>query len=211
MPFIKKRNLFNSLACFALFLAFTHLVINFSLFKAIDERLAERPRPFYTALRYFSLMIFDNYGLRWVSFLVLLIIALLAYRKKREYIFLITPVVALLAVNACVAFFKFTLNRSKPTSGNSIFFTEGYHSYPSGHMVNIVVMYLLVFYIIKKITLFPIERVRPYLYINFVMSSGFFITSVERNTHWLTDLVAGVLLGFAIYFSVVSFMEKYSK
>ena len=207
----KQRTLFTASFYLLSFLLLTLVIVKLSFFKAIDETLAVRDRPFYSTERYFSLMIFDNYGLRWVSFIVLASFSLLAYKRVRKSFLLFTPLIALLVVNLSVAGVKFFVDRSKPTSGRSTFFTENYHSYPSGHMVNIIVMYLLSFYIIKKFTLFKAKRVLPYRYLNVAMTIGFIATSVERNTHWLSDLLAGVLLGLAIYYFVKAWLENLTK
>ena len=188
---------FLSLLCFILF---TYAVVNLDFLKTLDEKLVREPRPFYTTLRYFTLMIFDNYGLRWVSFVALIIFSLLAYKKIKHNIFLFLPFLALLLVNGSVAFFKFFLDRSKPSSGYSNWQTSIYHSYPSGHMVNIVVIYLLAFLLIKNSGIFESKRVKPYYLMNAVLTFGFFTTSLLRNTHWLTDLIGGVFLGVALYY-----------
>lgn len=198
-----KKSLFFG----ALFLIFTFLIVVFKFLAFVDSFLALPDRPYYTTLNYFTVMIPDNYGLRAVSIIPLIVICLLIYRKNKAKAVIFFPFIALLVDNLAVAFFKYSLNRSKPSSLTSIFFSQS-HSYPSGHIVNIILMYNLSLLLIIKYQLVSITRLKPYLYINLSLTIIFTLTSLIRNTHWFTDLVGGSLLAFSLLYLSIAIGNK---
>jgi membrane-associated phospholipid phosphatase len=204
---LKGKPQYLSLTYFSLFSLFTIFIVKFKFLKSIDEALAKPIRPFYTPLRYYTLMISDNYGLRWVTLLAPLLASLYIYYKKENLKPFILTLLAFILDNGLTGVIKYLLNRSKPSSLHSKFFTENYHSYPSGHLVNIILIYSLTLYLLKKYTDLDFNRLKIYYYFNTFMATSFFITSLMRNTHWLTDLIGSLLLSPAIFY-LLSYIDS---
>jgi membrane-associated phospholipid phosphatase len=145
----------------------------------------------------------DHLGLRGVTATILLIIAALIWRLHRQWRPIVLAAVALLSLNLVVGALKIMVGRTKPRLGLDVIDAGGM-SFPSGHSANAVLTWGLIAYLLIQYS--RRARARTGRLIVSVVSITFAVCAVSlfRNTHWLTDLVGGVLIGAALLTSLMA-------
>ena len=151
--------------------------------------------PFFTRLGDWQTII----GL---SIIVVAILGLL--RKRREIIFFLA---ALISGEIIKELLKFLIHRARPDAAFALIQESGY-SFPSGHTVMSVIFYGMICYFIyqacknkwQKIILLVATAILVFLI-------GY--SRIYLGVHWVADVVAGWLVGFAILaFFVIMFERK---
>jgi uncharacterized membrane protein YkvA (DUF1232 family) len=120
---------------------------------------------------------------------------------RRHSVRPVLPVVAAELVSAvAVLAFKATLHRAPPNNQNALphperlFSDPASQSYPSGHLVVAIVWYGVLALLLTGLVA---DRWRRLLRI--VPPAVLFVTTVYLSFHWLTDSIAGLLLGLLLY------------
>jgi membrane-associated phospholipid phosphatase len=157
----------------------------------------------------------DHLGLRGVTAAILLALSLEIARRHRVWRPIILSVVALIALNLVVGFLKLTVGRTKPRLGLDLVDAGGM-SFPSGHAANAILTWGLIAYLLIQYSR-RARRVTGRLVV-IVASITVAVCSVSlfRNTHWLTDLIGGVLVGACLLLVIIAWdrhalMERPSK
>jgi len=90
-----------------------------------------------------------------------------------------------------------------PSLGHQI----GRWSFPSGHLVRATLTYGLVLYLAERWELFGRDssRLSPVLVL-VVFFVGYGV--VYLGWHWLSDAIGGLLLGLALLFALVAYLER---
>ena len=111
--------------------------------------------------------------------------------------------IALLALNGVVGVFKLAIGRTKPRLNMDIL-NFGGMSFPSGHISNAVLIWGLFAYLIYRYTHRAIHRA-TFLTVAVSLVTGVVAAvSLYRNTHWLSDLIGGILIGAALLVLVMA-------
>jgi undecaprenyl-diphosphatase len=139
-------------------------------------------------------------GQRGIAVLPLVLVTLLAMVRTRSVRPLVTVVGVLLSTAFVVGAMKLSLGRTAPDTGMDIFGADA-SSYPSGHAVNTVIIWTLVLRIVfglygDKLSAVSTPLRRALLVA--MVATGCGISMVGLNYHWLTDVLAGWLLGIAL-------------
>lgn len=129
----------------------------------------------------------------WLA-LVALGLAVLLARRTRSWRPLLLPVVAFAATSVVVYAFKLWTDRGAPRSDRVELFSGG-ESYPAGHVVVTIVWYGVIVTLLAALVRLP-PRLR--LAIRVVPVAVVFVTTIYVSFHWLTDDVAGLLLGLLL-------------
>jgi len=117
----------------------------------------------------------------------------------------VRPMVLVLATFAAsyavVVPLKMLADRSAPhsvrTNAVELFANDIGWSYPSGHLVNAVIWYPLLILLLERLLRRPLpDRVRRAVRVAPVLIAGMTVTYL--GFHWLSDAVAGLILGFAL-------------
>lgn len=145
------------------------------------------------------LMLLDNLGLRSLTTITLLILTLIIARKIRDYKIFRLVIFNILLLNLLVGSLKLAFGRCKPREFIESCMLSGGMSYPSGHVANAVATWSLVAYFV---TLYVssskrVENLTKGVYISVVLLVS--ITSLLRNTHWVTDIISGALAGLITF------------
>ncbi len=188
----------------ALFALLTIFVITPSFVTRLDERLGDRQPPRLTGLGRQIIIGLDDLGLRGFSATVLLIAAIFISFRFRSWRPINLSLLSLIGLNAVVGGLKIAFGREKPRLGRDALHVVSVGSYPSGHAANAILTWGLFAYLIYRYTHRAIDRAGMLTAAVGAVTLVVSTVSLYRNTHWLSDLVGGVLIGGAILVFVIA-------
>lgn len=192
----------------AVFGLLTIFVVNPSIVTQMDDRIGHRPPPHLTGLANTAILALDDIGLRGFSATVLLIAAVLIGLRFRSWRPINLSLLSLIGLNVVVGGLKIAFGREKPRLGADHFHFASIGSYPSGHSANAILTWGLLAYLIYHYTHRAMDKAKLLGAIVGAATLTVCIVSLYRNTHWLSDLVGGVLIGGAILVFVIA-VDRY--
>ena len=202
-----RRALKWSACLFAGFLLVTQQVVTYGPITDIDEFFSESKHPHFKGLSAFIIRRLDDLGLRGVSGIALLIVALYISRRFRTWRPINLGLLAFISLNIVVGGFKYALGRTKPRIGIDLLHAGGM-SYPSGHASNAIFIWGVIAYLIYRYA--HVNRYRGRLASAGVglLATTVCTVSLIRNTHWFSDLFGGLLLGGALLVLIIA-IDRY--
>ncbi len=202
-----RRALKWSASLFTGFLLVTHQVLISGPFIEIDRWFSEADHPRFRGVSAFIIRRLDDLGLRSVSGIALLIVAVYISRRFKTWRPINLGLLAFLSLNIVVGAFKYGLGRTKPRIGIDLVHAGGM-SYPSGHASNAIFIWGVVAYLIYRYA--HVDRYRGRLASAGVatLSLTVCVVSLLRNTHWFSDLFGGLLLGGALLVLIIA-IDRY--
>ncbi len=202
-----RRALKWSASLFTGFLLVTHQVLISGPFNDIDRWFSEADHPRFRGVSAFIIRRLDDLGLRSVSGIALLIVAVYISRRFKTWRPINLGLLAFLSLNIVVGAFKYGLGRTKPRIGIDLVHAGGM-SYPSGHASNAIFIWGVVAYLIYRYA--HVDRYRGRLASAGVatLSLTVCVVSLLRNTHWFSDLFGGLLLGGALLVLIIA-IDRY--
>jgi membrane-associated phospholipid phosphatase len=202
-----RRALKWSAALFAGFLIVTYQAVNYGPITEVDRYFFELNHPEHSGFTEFLIRRFDDLGLRGVSGIALLIVAIYISRRFKTWRPINLGLLAFISLNIFVGGFKYALGRTKPREGLDLFGAGGM-SYPSGHASNAIFIWGIIAYLIYRYA--NVNRYRGRLASTAVGALAFTVCTVSliRNTHWFSDLFAGLLLGGSLLVLVIA-IDRY--
>jgi membrane-associated phospholipid phosphatase len=161
----------------------------------------------------YGLGVFSYLGSIEITVVVAALLGVALFRGLR--LLAVLPVAFVLAGSALEILFKQlivsaaptrTLQRFPellPTFGHRI----GHYSFPSGHVVRATITYGLVLYLAERWELFGRDssRLSPVLVL-VVFFVGY--ATIYVGWHWLSDVIGGLLLGLALLFALIAYLER---
>lgn len=177
---------------FMVFLGFTALALGPLISLDAYFNLASPPPAWMSFLH-----VMDRIGQRAVCLPVLAVATVVCCRSRESWRPAWVVAASVFSLNLVVLILKLVLGRAQPESADPSFFTGGM-AYPSGHTANIVLVYGLTVYLLRRY-----RRVRRGLLAVmwtavFVLSVTMVVTSLTLNWHWFADLIAGLLVGATV-------------
>jgi len=145
---------------------------------------------------------YDKVGQRSVLVPILLIVAGVLARRHRTWRPVVLAAMSFLVLNVVVGAMKLIIGRSETETGNPDVLAGGI-IFPSGHSSNMVLTGGVIVYLLLRYAKNPPARSVAALWT--VLTLLTIVTSVYIGSHWLTDLVAGVLVGGLLLQSVILF------
>jgi membrane-associated phospholipid phosphatase len=202
-----RRALKWSASLFAGFLLVTHQVLINGPFIEIDRWFSETDHPRFRGVSAFVIRRLDDLGLRSVSGIALLIVAVYISRRFKTWRPINLGLLAFISLNVVVGAFKYGLGRTKPRIGIDLLHAGGM-SYPSGHASNAIFIWGVIAYLIYRYA--HVDRYRGRLASAGVatLSLTVCIVSLLRNTHWFSDLFGGLLLGGGLLVLIIA-IDRY--
>ena len=202
-----RRALKWSASLFTGFLLVTHQVLISGPFIEIDRWFSEADHPRFRGIWAFIIRRLDDLGLRSVSGIALLIVAVYISRRFKTWRPINLGLLAFLSLNIVVGAFKYGLGRTKPRIGIDLVHAGGM-SYPSGHASNAIFIWGVVAYLIYRYA--HVDRYRGRLASAGVATLSLTVCAVSllRNTHWFSDLFGGLLLGGALLVLIIA-IDRY--
>ena len=139
----------------------------------------------------------DHIGLRGVTATVLLLVSIGISLRIQWWRPFRLAVLALVSHNVAIGAVKVLMGRTSPRSDVDELLAGGFH-YVSGHSANAALSWGLVAYLLYRFTNSPMWVKRGAAGFAVVASVVMTVVSLYRNTHWVTDLVSGVLVGITL-------------
>ena len=192
----------------ALFALNTLLVTSSNSYRRLDGLIGDRQSPRLHGLTRTLVLSIDNLGLRGLSATLLLLAAFAISLRFKSWRPLNLSFLALLGLNVVVGALKILLSRSKPRDGSDLFHIGGVGSYPSGHAANAILTWGVLAYLIYRYTHRALGRAKILQSGVALVSLGVSAVSLYRNTHWLSDLVGGLLIGGSLLVLVIA-VDRY--
>ena len=202
-----RRALKWSAGLFAGFLLVTQQVVTYGPITDIDGYFSESDHPHFKGISAFIIRRLDDLGLRSVSGIALLIVALYISRRFKTWRPINLGLLAFISLNVVVGGFKYALGRTKPRIGIDLLHAGGM-SYPSGHASNAIFIWGVIAYLIYRYA--HVNRYRGRLASAGVglLATTVCTVSLIRNTHWFSDLFGGLLLGGALLVLIIA-IDRY--
>ena len=145
---------------------------------------------------------YDKMGQRSVLVPILLLVAGIFARRHRTWRPVVLATVSFLVLNVVVGAMKILIGRSETETG-SVDVLSGGVIFPSGHSSNMVLSGGLIIYLFWRYAADPPLRRLTVLIAALTLLT--ILTSLYIGSHWLTDLVGGVLVGGLLLQSVILF------
>jgi membrane-associated phospholipid phosphatase len=198
-----RRALKWSAGLFAGYLYITYQVLTDGFLVRIDRELNNWHHPKFHGLSNFIIRRLDDLGLRSVSGISLLIVALYISRRFKTWRPINLGLLSFISLNVVVGAFKYALGRTKPRMGLDILHAGGM-SYPSGHASNAIFIWGVIAYLIYRYA--HVDRYNGRLASAAVGLLALTVCTVSllRNTHWFLDLFGGLLLGGALLVLIIA-------
>ena len=195
-----RRALKWSAGLFAGYLYITYQVLTNGFLIRIDRELSNLEHPRFTGTVGFIIRRLDDLGLRSVSGISLLIVALYISKRFKTWRPINLGLLSFISLNVVVGAFKYGLGRTKPRDGLDILHAGGM-SYPSGHASNAIFIWGVVAYLIYRYA--HVDRYNGRLASAGVglLALTVCVVSLLRNTHWFLDLFGGLLLGGCLLYT----------
>jgi undecaprenyl-diphosphatase len=211
-PLLSRRLLITAGAFFAAFLVVAVLV-DLGAFGGLNLRLTQYLQGRGSAGQDIGLGIFSYLGSIEVTFLIAILIGIALFRGLR--LLAVLPVAFILAGSALEIIGKQLI--VSPAPGRAFrHFPEflpslghqiGRYSFPSGHVLRATIVYGLVLYLSERWELFGRDssRLSPVLVL-VIFFVGYAV--VYLGWHWLADALGGLLLGLALLFALIAYLER---
>jgi membrane-associated phospholipid phosphatase len=149
--------------------------------------------------------VYDKVGQRSVLIPALLIVAGILARRHRTWRPVVLAGVSFLVLNVVVGAMKILIGRSETETGDPSVLSGGV-IFPSGHSSNMVLTGGLIIYLLWRYTDRP--PVRRLILLVSVMTAVTIAVSIYIGSHWVSDLIAGALVGGLLLQTVIMFDRK---
>ncbi|WP_064092142.1 phosphatase PAP2 family protein [Rossellomorea aquimaris] len=193
---MKKPQYISAIISFILFMSIAHFVF-YKMNIPFDPYLLEVMGN-WEMIKMFSVL-----GTELVIGFSSIALILFLWWKKKDYVGVLTVVVAVAGSNVLNKVIKGLMERERPTFAHG---EEGY-SFPSGHaMVGIVFLFIIAYYISKEFTSI---KIKVTLYIcGFLLAFVTGISRIAENAHYPSDVAAGFFLGYSYFVLCITLYEK---
>jgi len=146
--------------------------------------------------------LYDKMGQRSVLVPILLLVAGVFARRHRTWRPVVLAMVSFIVLNVVVGAMKILIGREETETG-SVDVLAGGVIFPSGHSSNMVLSGGLVIYLFWRYAVDP--PLRRLTVLVTALTTLTILTSLYIGSHWLTDLVGGVLVGGLLLQAVILF------
>jgi len=146
--------------------------------------------------------LFDKAGQRTVLIPVLLVVAGILAWRHRTWRPVSLAVFTVLSLNLVVGAMKILIGRAETETGSVDVLTGGV-IFPSGHASNMVLTGGLIIYLLRRYTERPPVRLLTAVVVVATMLTC--ATSIYVGSHWVSDLIGGMLVGGLLLQAVIVF------
>jgi membrane-associated phospholipid phosphatase len=211
-PILSRRLLITAGVFFAAYLAIA-ILVDLGAFGRLNLRVTHYLEGRGSPGQDYGLGVFSYLGSIEVTLVIAVLIGVALFRGLR--LLAVLPVAFVLAGSALEILFKQLIVIAAPTRALQRFpeflpsFSHkiGHYSFPSGHVVRATITYGLVLYLAERWELFGRDssRLSPVLVL-VVFFVGY--ATVYLGWHWVSDVIGGLLLGLALLFALIAYLER---
>lgn len=144
--------------------------------------------------------VYDKVGQRSVGIPILLLVAGILGRRHRTWRPVWLAGATVLILNLVVGAMKVLIGRAETETGSVDVFSGGV-IFPSGHSSNMVLTGGLIIYLVRRYTNNP--PTRSLVAVVAVLTTLTIATSIYIGSHWVSDLIGGVLVGGLLLQAVI--------
>jgi membrane-associated phospholipid phosphatase len=148
---------------------------------------------------------YDKFGQRSVLLPILLAVAGVLARRHRTWRPVVLAFTSFAILNIIVGAMKLIIGRSETRTGDPSVFNGGV-IFPSGHSSNMVLTGGVLVYLLMRYAKHP--PVRRVVSGWTILTALTIATSLYLGTHWISDLIGGVLVGGLLLQAVIVFDRK---
>jgi membrane-associated phospholipid phosphatase len=148
---------------------------------------------------------YDKFGQRSVLLPILLVVAGVLARRHRTWRPVVLAFTSFAILNIIVGAMKLIIGRTETGTGDPSVFNGGV-IFPSGHSSNMVLTGGVLVYLLMRYAEHP--PVRRVIALWTFLTSLTITTSLYLGTHWISDLIGGVLVGGLLLQAVIVFDRK---
>jgi membrane-associated phospholipid phosphatase len=148
---------------------------------------------------------YDKMGQRSVLLPILLVVAGVLARRHRTWRPLVLSFAAFVILNVVVGALKILIGRTETETGDPSVLNHGI-IFPSGHSSNMVLTGGMMAYLLVRYVEHP--PVRRFVAGWSVLTTLTIATSLYLGTHWVSDLLGGVLIGGLLLQAVIVFDRR---
>jgi membrane-associated phospholipid phosphatase len=149
--------------------------------------------------------LYDKFGQRSVLLPILLVVAGVLARQHRTWRPLVLAFTSFAILNLVVGAMKVLIGRTQTETGNPSVLNHGI-IFPSGHSSNMVLTGGVLVYLLLRYAEHP--PIRTVIVVWTFLTSLTIATSLYLATHWISDLLGGVLVGGLLLQAVIAFDRK---
>jgi membrane-associated phospholipid phosphatase len=149
--------------------------------------------------------LYDKVGQRSVLLPILLVVAGVLARRHHTWRPLVLAATSFVILNVVVGAMKVIIGRSQTETFNPSVLNHGI-IFPSGHSSNMVLTGGVLVYLLYRYTEHP--PIRTVVVVWTALTSLTIATSLYLGTHWISDLIAGALVGGLLLQAVIAFDRK---
>lgn len=192
---MKKRKKILNIILLIIFLILGFMVRNSSEGIIFDTKLLEFIHRGTNHILFKFMKIISYLGAEkfLIPFILLIIIFNLIKRKTYETIFLLTNTLGSFILNSIL---KQIFQRTRPFDFSLV--KQGGLSYPSGHSMVVMSMYLAIFYLLTRNE----KKGNKGILIGFIIGLYILLMGISRmylGVHWPTDIIGGYIAGYLLY------------
>lgn len=180
--------------CYSLFVVITLDVVFSGPLRRLDDYVAGQPWQRSNVDLNRVAWWLDHIGLRGVTATILVGVATVISLRIQWWRPLRLALLALVSHNVAIGTVKVLVGRTSPRSDVDELLAGGFH-YVSGHSANAALSWGLIAYLLYRFTDAPNWLKRFAAVFAVAASVVMTMVSLYRNTHWVTDLISGVLVG----------------
>jgi membrane-associated phospholipid phosphatase len=148
---------------------------------------------------------YDKFGQRSVLLPILLVVAGVLARRHRTWQPVVLAFTSFAILNIIVGAMKLIIGRSQTETGDPSVFNGGV-IFPSGHSSNMVLTGGVLVYLLMRYAEHP--PLRRVVALWTILTGLTIATSLYLGTHWISDLIGGVLVGGLLLQAVIVFDRK---
>ena len=211
-PVLSRRLLITAAAFFAAYVAIA-LFVHFGAFDQLNLRMTHYLQGRGSTGQDIGLGIFSYLGSIEVTLVIAALLGVGLFRGLR--LLAVLPAALILAGSGLEILGKQLIVSPAPGTAlqrfpeflPSLGHKIGHYSFPSGHVVRATLAYGLVLYLAERWELFGRDssRLSPILVL-VIFFVGYGV--VYLGWHWLSDAIGGLLLGLALLFALVAYLER---
>ena len=169
-------------------------LMQLGVFKQIDEAIDLKSRTITNTAVHKIFIVITNMGSTKVIIGICLLVLLFTFNKLNNFKVLTLLVTSSLGCYLLNSLIKYAIQRPRPPLPHLV--VEHTPSFPSGHAMISMCFYLTVAYVLSSMKLKNLKAIKIALFSLAILIA---VSRVVLHVHYFSDILAGSVLGYALY------------